>query len=515
MTEIDQKGIYITTPIYYVNDVPHVGHAYTSIACDALSRFYRLKDKEVFFLTGTDEHGQKIEQAAKNKNIPIQDFVDGMSKNFQAMSNNLNLTNDHFIRTSSSKHKAGVQKFWEILNNNNQIYLDKYSGWYSVRDEAFYNEDELVDSKAPSGSPVEWVEESSYFFKLSSWENKLLDFYENNPDFITPKSRFNEVISFVKQGLKDLSISRTSFSWGVKVPDDDRHIVYVWIDALTNYLTALEFPNLNSDNIRKFWPADFHIVGKDILRFHAIYWPALLMAAELPLPKKIIAHGWWTVEKEKMSKSLGNVIDPDDMISKYGLDQFRYFLLKEVPFGNDGDFSQNSLIARVNSELANNYGNLVNRVFSMTMKNLNGIVPEVEITERESDLIKISDEKISDYMVQFKIAEFSKAISSAMDIVSSTNKYIDETQPWKLAKDNDHEGLKRVLRTSLEMIRLISILLFPIMPDSSKKILNALNIEIDDKFNSFSGSNKIESLLPGTTIKKLDLLFNKIDKTEG
>ena len=297
--------------------------------------------------------------------------------------------------------------------------------------------------------------------------------------------------------------------------DDDRHIVYVWIDALTNYLTALEFPNLNSDNIRKFWPADFHIVGKDILRFHAIYWPALLMAAELPLPKKIIAHGWWTVEKEKMSKSLGNVIDPDDMISKYGLDQFRYFLLKEVPFGNDGDFSQNSLIARVNSELANNYGNLVNRVFSMTMKNLNGIVPEVEITERESDLIKISDEKISDYMVQFKIAEFSKAISSAMDIVSSTNKYIDETQPWKLAKDNDHEGLKRVLRTSLEMIRLISILLFPIMPDSSKKILNALNIKIDDKSNSFSGFNKIESLLPGTTIKKLDLLFNKIDKTEG
>ena len=299
------------------------------------------------------------------------------------------------------------------------------------------------------------------------------------------------------------------------MPDDDRHIVYVWIDALTNYLTALEFPNLNSDNIRKFWPADFHIVGKDILRFHAIYWPALLMAAELPLPKKIIAHGWWTVEKEKMSKSLGNVIDPDDMISKYGLDQFRYFLLKEVPFGNDGDFSQNSLIARVNSELANNYGNLVNRVFSMTMKNLNGIVPEVEITERESDLIKISDEKISDYMVQFKIAEFSKAISSAMDIVSSTNKYIDETQPWKLAKDNDHEGLKRVLRTSLEMIRLISILLFPIMPDSSKKILNALNIKIDDKSNSFSGFNKIESLLPGTTIKKLDLLFNKIDKTEG
>ena len=515
MTEIDQKGIYITTPIYYVNDVPHVGHAYTSIACDALSRFYRLKDKEVFFLTGTDEHGQKIEQAAKNRNIPIQDFVDGMSKNFQAMSNNLNLTNDHFIRTSSSKHKVGVQKFWEILNNNNQIYLDKYSGWYSVRDEAFYSEDELVDSKAPSGSPVEWVEESSYFFKLSSWESKLLDFYENNPDFVTPKSRFNEVISFVKQGLKDLSISRTSFSWGVKVPDDDRHIVYVWIDALTNYLTALEFPNLNSDNIRKFWPADFHIVGKDILRFHAIYWPALLMAAELPLPKKIIAHGWWTVEKEKMSKSLGNVIDPDDMISKYGLDQFRYFLLKEVPFGNDGDFSQNSLIARVNSELANNYGNLVNRVFSMTMKNLNGIVPEVEITERESDLIKISDEKISDYMVQFKIAEFSKAISSTMDIVSSTNKYIDETQPWKLAKDNDHEGLKRVLRTSLEMIRLISILLFPIMPDSSKKILNALNIKIDDKSNSFSGFNKIESLLPGTTIKKLDLLFNKIDKTEG
>ena len=298
----NMSNIYITTPIYYVNDKPHVGHAYTSIASDVLARFYRLKNYEVFFLTGTDEHGQKIQQATKNNNLNTQEFVDNMSLNFQNLTKILNLSNNDFIRTSSQRHINAVRSFWEKLNNNGQVYLDKYSGWYSIRDEAFYNEEEIVDGHAPTGAPVEWVEESSYFFKLSDWEEKLLKFYEDNPTFIQPKSRYNEVVSFVKQGLKDLSISRTSFDWGVKVPGDESHVVYVWIDALTNYLTALGYPDNDSKSLKDFWPANFHFVGKDILRFHAVYWPALLMAAGMETPKKIIAHGWWTVEKEKMSK---------------------------------------------------------------------------------------------------------------------------------------------------------------------------------------------------------------------
>ncbi len=504
--------IYITTPIYYVNDNPHVGHAYTSIACDALARFYRLKNYEVFFLTGTDEHGLKIQQAAKEKSITPQNFVDNMSSNFQDLSENLNLSNNDFVRTSSPKHIEAVVKFWENLSKNNQIYLDKYSGWYSIRDEAFYGEDEIKDGKAPSGSPVEWVEEESYFFKLSAWEKPLLKFYKENPDFVQPKSRFNEVISFVKQGLKDLSISRTSFNWGVTVPGNNNHVVYVWIDALTNYLTALGYPNTDSEMFKKFWPANFHIVGKDILRFHAIYWPALLMSVNLPIPKKIIAHGWWTIEKEKMSKSLGNVVSPNELINEFGLDQLRFFLIREVPFGNDGDFSKDSLINRINSELANNFGNLVNRVFSMTNKNLQGIIPESEIGEEEEELISNCNERLSDYMVYFQATEFSKAIEKVLEIVSSTNKYIDDTKPWALAKENKTNELKKVLRTSLEMIRLIAILFYPIIPDSSTKILKALNININKEKSSFNGLNQISSLVENQKIGELDLLFDKIDK---
>ena len=509
------NNTYITTPIYYVNDVPHVGHAYTSIACDALARFYRLKGSDVFFLTGTDEHGLKIQQATKKKNVDTQSFVDNMSLNFQNLSKNLNLSNNDFIRTTSQKHKKSVQSFWNKLDENNQIYLDKYSGWYSIRDEAFYSEDEIIDGKAPSGSDVEWVEESSYFFKLSSWENNLLEFYKENPDFVKPKSRFNEVISFVEQGLKDLSISRTSFDWGIDVPDAEGHVVYVWIDALTNYLTALDYPDLESNKYKNFWPASYHIVGKDILRFHAIYWPALLMAAGLPLPKNIIAHGWWTVEKEKMSKSVGNVVDPNEIVNKYGLDQFRFFLLREVPFGNDGDFSKTSLISRINSELANSFGNLVNRVFSMTNKNLNGIIPEADILENEQKLISACDEIISDYMVFFKNVEFSRALESVLEIVSSTNKYIDNMKPWALAKEGKKEDLERVMRASLEMIRIISILFYPVMPDSSSKILSALGITINSEKSCFTGEYQIDSLKVNTKLGELGLLFPKIDKIEG
>ena len=509
------SNIYITTPIYYVNDIPHVGHAYTSIACDALSRFFRLKGQKVFFLTGTDEHGLKIQQVTKDKNIETQDFVDQMSANFQNLTKTLNLTNNDFIRTTSERHVRSVRDFWSRLQNNNQIYLDKYSGWYSVRDEAFYGENEIIDGKAPSGSKVEWVEESSYFFKLSEWGDKLLDFYNENPEFVKPNSRFNEVISFVEQGLKDLSISRTSFDWGIKVPGDEKHVIYVWIDALTNYLTALDYPDIKAEKYLNYWPANYHIVGKDILRFHAIYWPALLMAANLPLPNQIIAHGWWTVEKEKMSKSMGNVIDPNEMILKYGLDQFRFFLLREVPFGNDGDFSISSLISRVNSDLANSFGNLVNRVFSMTNKNLDGLIPDAEITDKEQMLIEMCDEKISDYMVFFKNVEISKALESVSDMVSNTNKYIDDMKPWSLAKEGKLDDLKIVLKASLEMIRIISILFYPVMPNSSKKILNALNISLDSDKSSFTGENQIAPLVVNKKIGELNLLFPKIDKIEG
>ena len=506
---------YITTPIYYVNDKPHIGHAYTSVATDFIARFMNLKGYDVRFQTGTDEHGLKIQKAAEAKKIDPIELCNQNSKIFRDLTVSLNLSNDDFIRTTEKRHASAVTNLWNILEKKEEIYLSKYSGWYSIRDEAFYAENEIIDGKAPSGSKVEWVEESSYFFKLSEWGDKLLDFYNKNPEFVKPNSRFNEVVSFVEQGLKDLSISRTSFDWGIKVPGNENHVIYVWIDALTNYLTALGYPDVKSERYLNYWPANYHIVGKDILRFHAIYWPALLMAANLPLPNQIIAHGWWTVEKEKMSKSMGNVIDPNEMISKYGLDQFRFFLLREVPFGNDGDFSISSLVSRVNSDLANSFGNLVNRVFSMTNKNLDGLIPDAEITDKEKILIETCDEKISDYMVFFKNVEISKALESVSDIVSSTNKYIDDMKPWSLAKEGKLNDLKIVLKASLEMIRIISILFYPVMPDSSEKILNALNIFLDSDKSSFTGENQIAPLAVNKKIGELNLLFPKIDKIEG
>jgi methionyl-tRNA synthetase len=339
---------YITTPIYYVNDKPHLGHAYTSVACDAIARYMRLDGMEVKFLTGTDEHGQKVEKSAAAAGVPPQAFVDEVSEHFREMAHTLNLTNDDFIRTTEPRHKEAAQALWKKLEAAGDIYLGGYAGWYATRDEAFYQESELVNGKAPTGADVEWVEEPSYFFRLSKYQQPLLDFYAANPDFILPESRRNEVLSFVKGGLKDLSISRTTFNWGIPVPGDEKHIMYVWLDALTNYWTAADGK----------WPADLHMVGKDILRFHAVYWPAFLMSAKLALPKRVFAHGWWTIEGEKMSKSLGNVVAPAHLVEKYGLDQTRYFLLREVPFGSDGNFSRQSMFERINADLANNIGNL-------------------------------------------------------------------------------------------------------------------------------------------------------------
>ncbi|MGE5766928.1 MAG: methionine--tRNA ligase, partial [Bacteroidota bacterium] len=374
-----KPAFYITTPIYYVNDDPHIGHAYTTLACDVLARFKRLDGFNVRFLTGTDEHGQKVEKSAARAGVDPQSFTDRVSQNFRDLSKLLNFSNDDFIRTTEERHKVSCQALWKKLVEAGDIYLGSYAGWYAVRDEAYYAESELTDGPngtkiAPSGAECEWVEEESYFFRLSAWEERLLKLYETQPDFILPASRRNEVVSFVKGGLKDLSISRTTFSWGIPVPDAPGHIMYVWLDALTNYITAVGYPDEQAESFRTFWPADIHMVGKDILRFHAVYWPAFLMAAGVAPPKRVFAHGWWTVEGQKMSKSLGNVVDPYEMVTTYGADAFRYFLLREVPFGKDGDLSKKSMVHRINADLSNAFGNLLNRTLGMLGKNFGGIV---------------------------------------------------------------------------------------------------------------------------------------------
>ena len=503
-----KNSYYITTPIYYVNDVPHIGHAYTTLSCDIIARFKRLDDFDVFFLTGTDEHGQKVEMAAKNKNIGPFDFVDEVSKNFKNLLNCMNFSSDDFIRTTEKRHIDSCQKIWKKLIDNGHIYLGKYSGWYAVRDEAFFLESEIIDGKAPSGAPVEWVEEPSYFFDLSKWQDKLLSFYEENKGFISPDSRRNEVISFVKGGLKDLSVSRTSFSWGVKVPNDDNHIMYVWLDALTNYLSACNYSEgKNQESISKFWPADIHMVGKDIIRFHAVYWPAFLMAANLPLPKKIFAHGWWTNEGNKISKSLGNVINPFELVEKYGVDQVRYFLMREVPFGNDGDFSNSQLINRVNSDLANSYGNLFQRVVSMICKNCNEVVPLKPTNYKNEDLFLINSIKnsIDDYRYLIDNQKFDQYLKNIWITIGNANKYVDEQAPWSL-KTSDFSRMEDVLYNLLETIRQISILLQPFMPDSTKTILDHIKIEHQERY--FTSINKM--LQGGITITKPTPIFPRI-----
>lgn len=386
---MSKKTYYITTPIYYVNDAPHIGHAYTTLACDVLARFKRLDGYDVKFLTGTDEHGQKVEKSAKTAGMDPKSFTDKVSQNFRDLLQVMNFSNDDFIRTTEPRHIKAAQALWDELLKKGDIYAGKYAGWYAVRDEAFYAEGELVNGKAPTGADVEWVEEPSYFFKLSAWQDRLLEFYDKNPNFMGPDSRRNEIISFVKGGLLDLSVSRTSFKWGVPIPNDPKHIMYVWLDALTNYITAVGYPDTTGE-YAKYWPADLHMVGKDIIRFHCVYWPAFLMAAGLEPPKRVFAHGWWTNEGQKISKSVGNVIDPVKLVEKYGLDPVRYFMMREVPFGQDGDFSHEGMMRRMNTELANDFGNLMQRVLSFVHKNCGGIAPGIGMTKAE-DLALLAD----------------------------------------------------------------------------------------------------------------------------
>lgn len=510
---------YITTPIYYVNDKPHLGHAYTSVACDVLARFMRLAGREVFFLTGTDEHGQKVEKSAGAAGIPPQAFVDEVSEHFRHLTETLNLTNNDFIRTTEPRHIAAAQGIWNKLLESGDLYLGSYAGWYSVRDEAFYAESELVNGKAPTGADVEWVEEPSYFFRLSAWQDRLLKFYEDNPGFILPESRRNEVISFVKGGLKDLSVSRTTFKWGVPVPGDEAHVMYVWLDALTNYLTAIGYPDESAESFKTFWPASLHMVGKDILRFHAVYWPAFLMAAQLPPPSRVFAHGWWTIEGEKMSKSLGNVVSPSHLVEKYGLDQTRYFLMREVPFGNDGNFSRSSLIERINSELANNFGNLAQRTLTIIQKNCDGKVPDPKPAgkrpqdEEFLNLVQITMPQTPDSVMDaMERCKFSEVLANIIGMSSYANEYIDREAPWK-QKTEAPEQMAATLYHLAEAIRCISIMLQPFIPDSSSKLLDILAIPQDQR--EFKHLTPEFALKPGTALPKPEPIFPRVQLDEA
>ncbi len=508
------KNYYITTPIYYPSAKPHMGHAYSSIIADFFARFKRIDGFKVYFLTGTDEHGLKIQRAAEKKGVEPLAFCDEISKTFKNLSKTLNLTNNDFIRTTESRHKKSVQYLWEELKKNDDIYLSKYSGWYSVSDEAFYNEDEIedLDNKKvaiSSKSPVEWVDEESYFFRLSKWEKALLEFYEKNPDFISPASRKNEVISFVKSGLKDLSVSRKSFSWGIKVPNDDDHVIYVWLDALTNYISALNYPNKDDELYKKFWPASVHLIGKDILRFHAIYWPAFLLAAKITPPKKVYGHGWILSNEEKMSKSKGNILDPLEIIKQYGLDPLRYYLIKEVSFGNDGNISQERLEDCINSDLANNFGNLCQRVSAFVIKNCDSKVPEK--IKFENDDIKILDD-YSQNLDKLRSEIDNQNINYYIDYIVNrlfeANKYFNDQEPWK--KKDDKIRLNTIVYTTLEIVRKVTFLLYPIIPQSSLKALKIFNLEEKDVIFQSIGNN--EFLKKGSAINKIDILFNKIEK---
>ena len=508
------KNFYITTPIYYPSAKPHMGHAYSSIIADFFARFKRIDGYQVYFLTGTDEHGLKIQRAAEKKGVNPLVFCDEISKTFKDLSKTLNLTNNDFIRTTESRHKKSVQYLWEELKKNDDIYLSKYSGWYSVSDEAFYNEEEIedLDNKKvaiSSKSPVEWVDEESYFFRLSKWEKPLLDFYEQNPDFISPSSRKNEVISFVKSGLKDLSVSRKSFSWGIQVPNDDNHVIYVWLDALTNYISALNYPNIDNELFKKFWPASVHLIGKDILRFHAIYWPAFLLAAKIDVPKKVYGHGWILSNDEKMSKSKGNILDPLEIIKKYGLDPLRYYLIKEVSFGNDGNISQEKLEDCINSDLANNFGNLCQRVSAFVIKNCDSKIPkEIKFEKDDMKMLNEYSQNLDNLRSEIDDQNINYYINYIVNRLFEANKYFNDQEPWK--KKGDVIRLNTIVYTTLEIVRKVTFLLYPIIPQSCLKVLKIFNLQEKDIIFESIGNN--EFLKKGSVINKIDILFNKIEK---
>ncbi|TWB62061.1 methionyl-tRNA synthetase [Rhizobium sp. ERR 922] len=502
MTE--KTPFYITTAIAYPNGKPHIGHAYELIATDALARFQRLDGRDVFFLTGTDEHGQKMQQTARAEGMDPQQLANRNSDEFQAMGKLLNASNDDFIRTTQPRHHETSQNIWNLIAEAGDIYKDSYAGWYSVRDEAYYQENE-TELRAdgvrygPQGTPVEWVEEASYFFKLSEYQDRLLKHYEENPDFIGPAERRNEVISFVKSGLKDLSISRTTFDWGIKVPNDPSHVMYVWVDALTNYITATGYIEDRNNPRAKYWPADLHVIGKDIIRFHAVYWPAFLMSAKLPLPKRVYAHGFLLNKGEKMSKSLGNVVDPVNLVNHFGLDQVRYFFLREVSFGQDGSYSEEAIGTRINSDLANGIGNLASRSLSMIVKNCDGKIPECgPLTDEDKALLAQADALLASTREDMGKQLIHRALASIIALVSETDRYFASQEPWALKK-TDPARMATVLYVTADVVRQISILLQPFMPESSGKLLDLIAIPSDKR--DFAALGEAGRLVAGTPLE--------------
>ncbi len=507
------KTFYVTTPIYYVNDVPHIGHAYTTVAADVIARFRRLVGDRVFFLTGTDEHGQKIERVALASGEKPIELADRVVLRFKGLWEKLNIQNDDFIRTTEERHKKAVLELFRRVNSRGDIYLGEYEDWYCVFDETFWTETQLGGSRTcpDCGRPVERLKEESYFFRLSKYEKPLLEFYENNPDFVQPSFRKNEVVSFVRGGLRDLSISRTSFSWGIPIPDKPKHVIYVWFDALTNYITAAGFPE-DTGRLEEIWPADIHLVGKDILRFHAVYWPAFLISAGLTPPRKVFAHGWWTVEGEKMSKSKGNVVDPYAVVDEFGADALRYFLLREVPFGLDGDFSRSALIGRINGDLANGLGNLVSRSLGLIEKYFQGKIPSPSSLEpidaRIQEKALVTSEQVEEAMNE---VAFHKALGAIWDFIAFVNKYVDESAPWALGKSGNKERLGSVLWTLVESIRVIAILIYPFMPKSAETIWNKIGFPEPIESQSFTKAKEWGVVKSGWLIEKGAGLFPRLD----
>ncbi|MGY3490294.1 methionyl-tRNA synthetase [Bradyrhizobium sp. USDA 4011] len=491
---------YITTAIAYPNGQPHIGHAYEAIATDALARFQRLDGKDVFFLTGTDEHGQKMIQTAQGEGMTPHDLATRNAARFKEMDERLNVSFDRFIRTSEPAHHKSVQEIWRRMQDNGDIYIDAYAGWYSVRDEAYYAEDETTVGednvrRGPQGTPVEWVEEKSYFFRLSAYQDKLLHLYESQPDFIGPDSRRNEVMSFVRGGLKDLSISRTTFDWGVKVPNDPEHVMYVWVDALTNYITGVGFPD-ESDKHWRYWPADVHIIGKDIIRFHAVYWPAFLMSAGIPLQRRVYAHGFLFNRGEKMSKSVGNVVDPFNLANQYGVDQVRYFFLREVPFGQDGNYNHEAIVARINADLANDFGNLAQRSLSMIAKQLGGVLPEPgEFSDNDRAILAQADAMLETSRTAMATQQIHQWLNTVWAVVAEANRYFAGEAPWALAK-TDPARQKTVLYVTAEVVRQIAIMALAVMPESCGKMLDSLGISADAR----SFATIAERIKPGTVL---------------